>query len=98
MRKVEVLRLAQEIFLGTFPDSPPAFVGRAVLNRTAAGSGVECVFVSCSFDTSAGGGKVATVEFPVEIIQPTNGAGNPVFMTQVATQWKAPSPPLCLPP
>ena len=82
-RRTEVSRLAQETFLGTFPSSVPPLTKHVILNSTSAGDGTACTFVQLTFDTSAGGGGVKEVSFPLEIIAPTDNTTRPVFMTQV---------------
>ena len=81
-RRTEVSRLAQETFLGTFPTSVPPLTKHVVLNSTSSGDGTACTFVQLTFDTSAGGGGVKEVSFPLEIIAPTDNTTRPVFMTQ----------------
>ena len=56
-RRGEVLKLAEQSFLGTLPEGPPPALSSAkTLNTTAAGDGVACTFVELTFDTSGGGG------------------------------------------
>ena len=81
-RRHEVSRLAQETFLGTYPADVPPLSSHRIINVTAAGEGVSCTFVELTFDTSRGGGAVASVTLPLEIIAPTDNARRPVFLTQ----------------
>ena len=81
-RRLEVSRLAQEAFLGTYPADVPPLISHTVLNVTEAGEGVSCTFVELTFDTSRGGGSVPTVTLPLEIIAPTDAISRPVFLTQ----------------
>eukprot|EP00040_Diaphanoeca_grandis_P027832 m.159300 g.159300 ORF g.159300 m.159300 type:complete len:763 (+) comp31130_c0_seq2:1-2289(+) len=82
-RRLEVLKLAETTFLGTIPSQIPPILSHKIINTTSAGDGVECVFIECVFDTSAGPGNIDFITVPIEIIQSTaKGTHKPVFMTQ----------------